>query len=152
MNYQTKLLRHALVFVIPLLLMLTVAAPICAADEPFTTMSTLNSTTPFNVTLPSTLSNGKPVKNVVIEFVTADCSASAGTTLIGSAFIKVVFGGNFFYYTLPFQPGLETVSNVEFSSAWKTLMYADPGSTLNYGLSAGNPTCTVVFSGHLVPA
>src|SRR5271165_3766461 len=81
-------------------------APAAFADEAFTVMSSLNSTTPFNVTLPSTLSNGKPVKTVVIEFVTADCDASTGTTYIGSAFVKVVSGGNFFFYTLPFPPGM----------------------------------------------
>lgn len=132
------------------ILILLGLAPSAYADEAFTAMSSLNSTTPFNVTLPSTLSNGKPVKTVAIEFVTADCDASAGTTYIGSAFIKVVSGGTFFYYTLPFPLGMSFPSGVEFSSAQKTEMFADPGSTLNYGLSAGMPTCTVVFSGHLI--
>ena len=134
------------------LLMAAVTTPALAADnQPFTVTSSLNSTTPFNVTLPSTLSNGKPVKTVVIQFVTADCVASTGTTYIGSAFIKVFFSGNFAYYTLPFQPGMAFVNEVEFSSAQTTEMFADPGSTLNYGLSAAEPTCTVAFSGHLVP-
>jgi hypothetical protein len=40
---------------------------------------------------------------------------------------------------------------VEFSSAQQTEMFADPGTTLSYGLSAGSPSCTVAFSGHLIP-
>jgi hypothetical protein len=129
-----------------------VTTPALAANpEPFTVTSTLNSATPFNVTLPSTLSNGKPVKTVVIQFVTADCVATTGTTFIGSAFIKVFFSGNFAYYTLPFPSGMAFPNDVEFSSAQQTEMFADPGSTLNYGLSAGEPTCTVAFSGHLIP-
>jgi hypothetical protein len=91
------------------------------------------------------------VKAVIIEFVTTDCVANTGTTFIGSAFIKVFFSGNFAYYTLPFAPGMAFVNDVEFSSAQKTEMFADPGSTLNYGLSAAQPTCTVAFSGHLSP-
>jgi hypothetical protein len=126
-------------------------APSAFADEAFTVTSSVNSTTPFNVTLPSTLSNGKPVKTVAIEFVTADCDASTGTTYIGAAFIKVISGGNFYIYTVPFPPGMAFPNTVEFSSATKTEMFADPGSTLNYGLSANQPTCTVVFSGHLIP-
>jgi hypothetical protein len=122
-----------------------------AADQPFTVTSALNSTTPFNITLPSTLSNGKPVKTVVIEFVTADCDAGAGTTYIGSAFIKVFLGGNLVSYTLPFAPGMSFVNQVEFSSAQQTEIFADPGTTLSYGLSAGSPSCTVAFSGHLIP-
>ncbi len=132
-------------------LALLAMAPSAFADEAFTVSSNVSSTTPFNLTLPSTLSNGKPVKTVVIEFVTADCDATTGTTYIGSAFIKVVFGGNFYIYTLPFPPGMSFPNTVEFSSAKKTEMFADPGSTLNYGLSANQPTCTVVFSGHLIP-
>jgi len=133
------------------LLAAVVTTPALAADQPFTVMSNLNSPTPFNVTLPSTLPNGKPVKIVIIEFVTADCVAGAGTTYIGSAFIKVFFSGSFAYYTLPFTPGMVFPGDVEFSSAHQTEMFADPGSTLNYGLSAGEPTCTVAFSGHLIP-
>lgn len=134
------------------LLAAVVTSPALAADkQPFTVTSNLNSTTPFNVTLPSTLSNGKPVKTVVIQFVTADCVASIGTNYIGSAFIKTFFSGNFAYYTVPFAPGMAFVNQVEFSSAQQTEMFADPGSTLNYGLSAGQPTCTVAFSGHLIP-
>jgi hypothetical protein len=133
------------------LLAAVVTTPALAADQPFTVSSAVNSTTPFNITLPSTLANGKPVKTVVIEFVTADCDASTGSTYIGSAFIKVFFSGNFAYYTLPFAPGMVFVNDVEFSSALPTEMFADPGSTLNYGLSAATPTCTVAFSGHLIP-
>ncbi len=133
------------------LLAAVVTTPAWAADQPFTVTSNLNSATPFNVTLPSTLANGKPVKTVVIQFVTADCDATTGTTYIGSAFIKVFFSGSFAYYTLPFAPGMVFVNDVEFSSAQQTEMFADPGSTLTYGLSAATPTCTVAFSGHLIP-
>lgn len=133
------------------LLAAVVTTPASAADQPFTVTSALNSTTPFNITLPSTLSNGKPVKTVVIQFVTADCAASTGTTYIGSAFIKVFLSGNSVSYTLPFPPGMVFLNGVEFSSAQQTEMFADPGTPLNYGLSAASPTCTVAFSGHLIP-
>jgi len=133
------------------LLMAVVITPALAADQPFTVTSALNSTTPFNITLPSTLTNGKPVKTVVIQFVTADCAATTGTTYIGAAFIKVFLSGNLVSYTLPFPPGMAFVNEVEFSSAQQTEMFADPGTPLNYGLSAAAPTCTVAFSGHLIP-
>jgi hypothetical protein len=152
MRLESKLFWQRLGLAVLLIVSLAVAAPAHAQNHPFTVMSGLNSTTPFNVTLPSTLPNGKLVKTVIIEFVTADCVATTGTTYIGSAFIKVFFSGNFAFYTLPFQPGMSFVNQVEFSSASTTLMFADPGSTLNYGLSAGQPTCTVAFSGRLIPA
>jgi hypothetical protein len=136
---------------VALLTLLTMAPLAYAADQPFTVTSNVNSATPFNVTLPSTLSNGKPVKTVVIQFITADCNAPVGTTYIGSAFIKVIFSGNVPSYTVPFQPGMPFVNQVEFSSAQSTEIFADPGSTLSYGLSAATPTCTVAFSGHLIP-
>ncbi len=133
------------------LLAAVVTTSALAADQPFTVTSALNSTTPFNITLPSTLANGKPVKTVVIEFVTADCDAGTGTTYIGSAFIKVFLSGTLVSYTLPFPLGMSFVSGVEFSYAQQTEMFADPGTPLNYGLSAATPTCTVAFSGHLIP-
>ncbi len=37
----------------------------------------------------------------------------------------------------------------EFVSAQKTLIFAEPGSQLSYGLTADQPSCTVVFSGYL---
>lgn len=148
MRSATKLLLSGLSIA---LLAAVVTTPALAADQPFTVTSAVNSTTPFNITLPSTLSNGKPVKTVVIEFVTADCDAGTGTTYIGAAFIKVIFGGNLASSTLPFPPGMSFVNAAEFSSAQQTEMFADPGSTLNYGLSAAQPTCTVAFSGHLIP-
>jgi hypothetical protein len=150
MRLQRRLLVPRCTLAIAILGLLAMA-PLAFADQAFTVMSSLNSTTPFNVTLPSTLSNGHPVKTVVIQFVTADCDATAGTTYIGSAFIRIVFEGSFFYYTLPFPAGMSFPTGVEFSSAQQTEMFADPGSTLNYGLSADMPTCTVVFSGHLIP-
>lgn len=122
---------------------------VTVASNPFVVTSPLNSSTPFNVTLPSTTSDGKPIKTVVIEFVTADCQSISGTSFIGVASLRIFFAGNFAFYSLPFETPISFSTEVEFASARKTLMFADPGTQLTYGLSAGQPTCTVVFSGHL---
>jgi len=123
--------------------------PVTVANNPFVVTSTLNSSTPFNVTLPSATSDGKAIKTVVIEFVTADCDAAAGTNLIGVASLRAFFAGNFAFYTLPFEPAMLFSNQSEFASARKTLIFADPGTQLSYGLTGGQPTCTVAFSGHL---
>lgn len=119
-------------------------------SEPFTLSSAVPSATPFNITVPTTTSGGKAVKTVVIEFVTSDCNAGPGVASIGAAKMSVLFSGTFSFYTLPFEPGLSFVNGTEFVSAQKTLIFADPGSIINYGLSAAQPSCTVAFSGHLI--
>jgi hypothetical protein len=125
--------------------------PLAAADQPFVLSSPLNSTTPFNLTVPSTTSNGRAVKTVIVDFVTADCVATTGTTFVGSLQLRAFFSGNFAFYALAFTPPMPFVNDVEFVLTQKTLMFADPGSTITVGLSAGQPTCTVTFTGRLVP-
>lgn len=120
------------------------------AREPFVLAPALNGTTPFTFTVPSTTSSGKAVKAVVIEFVTADCAATTGTTFIGVAKISALFNGTFGFYSLPFEAPMTFVNEVEFGSARQTLIFADPGSPISYGLSGGQPTCTVTVSGHLL--
>jgi hypothetical protein len=85
----------------------------------------------------------------VIEFVTADCQAVTGVAAIGAAEVKTLFRSTVGIYALPFGPAMSFVNATEFVASEKTLIYADPGSQLNFGLSANQPTCTVVFSGHL---
>lgn len=130
-------------------LLLISALPALAQDHPFVVTSPVNAATPFNITLPSTLPNGKAAKTVVIEFVTADCQTLVGVPTIGAAKLNVLFQSNFAIYTLPFEAPLSFVNSTEFVSAKKTLIFADPGSTFSYGFSGGQPTCTVVFSGYL---
>src|SRR5579863_2009078 len=89
------------------------AVPAVAADEPFMVTSPLNSTVPFNVTLPTTTSTGKAVKTVEINFVTADCVAGAGTTVIGSAQVTVLFNSQNGFYHLAFGPPQVFVLNTE---------------------------------------
>jgi hypothetical protein len=130
-------------------LMLIAALPAFANDQPFVVSSPFNSATPFNVTLPATTADGKAVKTVVIEFVTADCQAVTGVAAIGAAEVKALFRSNFAIYALPFGPAMSFVNATEFVASEKTLIFADPGSQLNFGLSANQPTCTVVLSGYL---
>jgi hypothetical protein len=132
-----------------LLLFAVAALPAMAQSHPFTVSSAVNSATPFTVTLPSTTADGKPIKTVVINFITADCDTPPGQQPIGAAKITVFFGLQSPIYSLPFETGLQFVNATEFVSAKQTLIFADPGTPLNYGLSAGQPTCTVVFSGYL---
>ena len=127
------------------------AAPALAANPPFMVTSPLNSTVPFNVTLPSTTPGGAAVKTVVIEFVTAGCDAGPGIATIGSAQVTVFLAGQNGFYHLAFGPPQSFVNQTEFVITQPTLMFADPGSTVNFGISGGMPTCTVVFSGHLIP-
>jgi hypothetical protein len=119
-------------------------------SEPFTISSAVPSATPFNITVPTTTSAGKAVKTVVIEYVTSDCNTAPGVASIGAAKMSVLFSGTFSFYTLPFEAGMSFINATEFVSAQKTLIFADPGSIINYGLSAGQPSCTVAFSGHLI--
>lgn len=121
-----------------------------SGDEPFALSPAVNGATPFNFTVPSTTSTGKAVKVVSIEFVTADCAAVTGTTFIGVAQFKALFNGNFGFYALPFGPPMTFPNEVEFGSAHQTTIFADPGSTVSYGLSGGQPACTVTISGHLI--
>jgi hypothetical protein len=119
--------------------------------EPFVVTSQVNSPTPFNLVLPATTTSGGRLKTVVIEFVTSDCQASPGTTVIGVARIRARFGGGFALYALPFEAPISFSNFAEFVSARQTLIFADGGSRLDYGLSGAQPACTVVFSGHLIP-
>lgn len=121
-----------------------------ATDEPFVLSPAVNGATPFTFTVPSTTSTGRAVKVVSIEFVTADCASVPGTTFIGVAQIKALFNGNFGFYALPFGPPMSFPNEVEFGSAHQTVIFADPGTTVSYGLSGGQPACTVTISGHLI--
>jgi hypothetical protein len=121
-----------------------------SASEPFVLAPAVAGATPFNFTVPSTTSTGKPVKTVVIEFVTADCDAVPGTTVVGVAQVKALFNGNFGFYALPFDAPMQFSNQAEFASAHQTLIPANPGSTVSYGLTGDSPPCTVTFSGHLI--
>lgn len=150
----TKPLLLRLIFTILAALLPAVTPGLNAQVRPpeaFVVTSEINSATPFNITLPSTDASGRRVKTVSIEFVTSECDAPTGTTIIGPAKLRVEFHGNFAFYTLPFAPPLLLSNFSEFVSAQKTLIFADPGSRLDYGLPAGQPSCTVVFSGYLTP-
>jgi hypothetical protein len=122
---------------------------VTVANNPFVVTSAVNSPTPFNIVLPATTADGKPVKTVVIEFITADCDAAAGVKSIGAVKLTVLFAANFAIYTLPFEAPMPFLNATEFVSAQRTLIFAEPGSQLSYGLTADQPSCTVVFSGHL---
>jgi hypothetical protein len=122
---------------------------VTVTNNPFVVTSAVNSPTPFNAMLPATTADGKPVKTVVIEFITADCNAVPGAKSIGAAKLTILFAANFAIYTFPFEPPMSFLNATEFVSAQKTLIFAEPGSQLSYGLTADQPSCTVVFSGHL---
>lgn len=125
----------------------TIAA---AVDHPFMVTSPFDAQVPFNVTLPTKTQDGKPVKTAVIKFVSADCKADAGLTTIGSAQITVQFNGQNGFYRLPFAAPEVFFSNVEFTLAQQTLMFADAGTIINFGISGNSPTCYLVFSGDLI--
>jgi hypothetical protein len=127
------------------------ATPALAQDPAFMVASPLNATVPFNLTMPSTTPSGAAVKTVEINFVTADCAASAGATVIGSAQVTVLFQGQNGFYHLGFGPPQIFVNDTEFVISQTTLMFADPGSTVNFGITGLEPSCTVVFSGQLIP-
>jgi hypothetical protein len=125
------------------------ALPTFAQNHPFVVTSPVNAATPFSVTLPATFTDGKPAKTVVIEFITADCQTAPGINAIGAAKFTLFFQSNFAIYSLPFEQPMSFVNSTEFVSAQKTLIFADPGQTFSYGISGGQPNCTVVFTGHL---
>jgi hypothetical protein len=127
------------------------ATPALAQNPAFMVTSPLNAPVPFNLTLPSTTPAGKAVQTVEINFVTADCDASPGATVIGSAQLTVFFQGQNGFYHLGFGPPQVFVNTTEFVISQTTLMFADPGTPVNFGITGLAPTCTVVFSGHLIP-
>jgi hypothetical protein len=127
------------------------ASPAMAADKHlFMVQGPLNGPAPFNVTMPTTTDDGKPVKTVVIDFVTADCEAPAGTTLVGSAQITTTFNGQNGFYHLAFTPAQQFPNSTDFVMTQQTVMPNDPGTIVNFGLTATGATCTVVYSGHLL--
>jgi hypothetical protein len=132
-------------------ILLLCATSAAASDKhPFMVQGPLNGPAPFNVTMPTTTEDGKPVKTVVIDFVTADCEAPAGTTLIGSAQVTTQFNGQNGFYHLAFTPGQQFPSSTDFVMTQATSMPTDPGTIVNFGLTATSSTCTVVYSGHLI--
>ena len=127
------------------------ASPAAAADKhAFMVQGPLNGPAPFNVTMPTTTEDGKPVKTVIIDFVTADCEAPAGTVLVGSAQITTQFQGQNGFYHLAFAPGQQFPNSTDFVMTQQTMMPTDPGTIVNFGLTATSSTCTVVYSGHLI--
>ncbi len=125
--------------------------PVLAQNPAFMVTSPLNAPVPFNLTLPTTTPGGAAVKTVEINFVSADCDATPGATVIGSAQVTVFFQGLNGFYHLGFGPPQIFVNTTEFVIAQTTLMFAEPGSPVNFGITGLAPTCTVVFSGHLIP-
>jgi hypothetical protein len=148
---QTTTLLFAVSLIISAGMLLGSATPAFAQNPPFMVTSPLNTTVPFNVTLPTTTPGGAAVKTVVIDFVTADCDTTGGIATIGSAQVTVLFSGQNGFYHLGFGPPQSFPTQTEFVITQPTLMFADPGSTVNFGITGGMPTCTVVFSGHLIP-
>ncbi len=130
---------------------LSVAPPAWAAEKhPFMVSSSPNAPTPFDITLPATTEDGKAVKTVAIDFVAGDCDAPAGTSLAGAALATVTFNGQFGYYYLAFTPGQQFPNVTEFVMTQQTTIFADPGSTIDFGLTGTGAKCTIVFSGHLL--
>jgi len=127
------------------------ATPALAQNPAFMVTSALNATVPFNLTMPSTTPSGAAVKTVEINFVTADCAAAPGVGPIGSAQITVTFQGQNGFYHLGFAPAQAFVNETDFVLAQTTLMFADPGTPVNFGITGLEPNCTVVMSGHLIP-
>jgi hypothetical protein len=127
------------------------AGPVQAAPQnPFMVTSALNAAVPFNLSLPSTTPDGKLLRTVIIRFVTADCDATPATAALGSAQLTVLFNGQNGFYHLGFGPAQLFPNTAEFVLTQQTLIYADPGSSVNFGITGGAPNCTVVFSGELV--
>ena len=151
MKPTNKLLLAVNLVICAVVLLALGATPALAQNPAFMVTSPLNALVPFNLTLPSTTPDGKAVKTVEIGFVSADCDSTPGATVIGSAQVTVLFQGQNGFYHLGFGPPQIFVNATEFVISQTTLMFADPGSTVNFGITGLQPTCTVVFSGHLIP-
>jgi hypothetical protein len=121
-----------------------------AADHPFMLQSPFNAQSPFTVTLPTKTDDGKAAQTAVIKFISVDCEATAGAPSVGTAQFTAFFNGNSGNFRLPFAAGLSFPNATEFSLAQPTLIYADAGSTLNFGLSADSAPCSFVLTGNLL--
>ena len=121
-----------------------------AADHPFMLQSPFNTQSPFTVTLPTTTENGKAAQTAVIKFVSLDCEAAPGVQSVGAAQFTALFNGNAGIFRLPFAAAQSFPNSTEFTSAQQVLIYADAGSTLNFGLSADSATCSFVLTGNLL--
>ena len=130
--------------------LLCATSAVAADKHPFMVQGPLNGPVPLNVTMPTTTDDGKAVKTVVIDFVTADCEAPAGTTLVGSAQVTTLFDRQNGFYHLAFTPGQQFPNSTDFVMTQATTMPTDPGSIVNFGLTATGSNCPVVYSGHLI--
>jgi len=151
MRKASKLVLAVCLVVSAVVFLGVASTPALAQNPPFMVTSALNAPVPFNITLPSTTPAGKAVQTVEINFVSADCDASPGATVIGSAQLTVFFQGQNGFYHLGFGPPQVFVNATEFVISQTTLIFADPGTPVNFGITGLAPTCTVVFSGHLIP-
>lgn len=121
-----------------------------AADHPFMLQSPFNSASPFTITLPTTTDNGKAAQTVVIKFVNIDCAAPSGVQSVGTAQLSVLFNGEAGVFRLPFAAGQTFPNATDFTLAQQTLIYADAGSTINFGLTAESAPCSLVLTGNLL--
>lgn len=121
-----------------------------AADHPFMLQSPFNTQSPFTVTLPTKTEDGKTAQTAVIKFISIDCEAAAGVQSLGAAQFTAFFNGGAGVFRLPFAAAQSFLNQTEFTIAQQTLIYADAGSTLNFGLSADSATCSFVFTGNLL--
>jgi hypothetical protein len=134
----------------------TAANPVVVQDvdsagrQPFAVTSPTPPTQGPSVTLPALTSGGGVVQTVVIEFVSAVCSGNPGQTSIGTPSLFVNLGGSQHDYFLPsiFQGNFSNSS--AFAVAQQATIYADPGSTVFFGMSFLNTGCIFTLSGHLV--
>jgi hypothetical protein len=125
----------------------TVAA---AADHPFMVQSPLNASSPLMLALPAKTEDGKTATTAVIKFISVECDSAPGIQSLGVARITAIFNGDAGFFALPFMAPQSFVNQTEFVIAQATLIYANAGTSLTFGLSADVAPCSVVLTGNLL--
>ena len=121
-----------------------------AADHPFMVQSPLNAQSPFMMGLPSKTEDGKTATTAVIKFISIECDAAPGIQSLGVARITAIFNGDAGFFELPFTAPQSFSNLTEFTIAQQTLIYANAGTSLTFGLSGDVASCSVVFTGNLL--
>ena len=132
------------------------APPSSSAVNPFHTvlcdhLGALTRVDPNAVSIPSTTTDGKPVQQLVIDYISGSCSVSQVNQRVISVDLSTVGSSNsdiHSYFPTPLGGNLEGVSQ-------PVTLYGDPGGslTLSIGLTtsgASDAECGLSITGHLV--
>ena len=126
------------------------------AEEPFARFIPPGQT---SLSVPTTTPGGRQVKRLVIEFVSAECQAGTGTSLLFVSLSTGLIQGNATsntgYVFNPTQTFVDDGGRKSYAFGQQTRLYADPGTSIitGFGVAASGGavfSCGMSLSGHFV--